>query len=284
MAAAAGGGDGEAASARRCLTLAYDGARYAGWAVQPGRPTVQGVVQDALGEVLGGGQAVPIQGSGRTDAGVHALGQVAHFDDPRGLPLLRLAGALAGLLPPDIRPVGLVAAPAAFHARHDAREKTYVYQLHLSRAVGGVRAVQRSVPPHRRGTHLAVPASLDVAAMRRAAGHLVGRHDFTTFSKVMPDSRGTVRTVSALRILRAARGLRVVVSGDGFLYGMVRLLTAALVEVGRGGLPADSLPEMLAAADRSLAPASLPGHALFLWRVDYADDPRGGARRRGLLS
>lgn len=284
MEAGRGRGTEETVSARRCLTLAYDGAQFSGWAVQPGRRTVQGVTQAALGEVLGQGGPVPIQGSGRTDAGVHALGQVAHFDDPKALPLERLAGALAGVLPPDIRPVGLVPAPADFHARHSVRRKTYVYQLHLSRAAGGARAVQRSIPPHRRGTHLAVSASLDVTAMRRAARQLVGQHDFTTFSKAMPESRGTVRTVSALRILRAGQGLRLIVTGDGFLYGMVRLLSAALVEVGRGGIPADSIGDLLDAADRSLAPASLPGHALFLWRVDYERDPRGGARRQGLLS
>jgi tRNA pseudouridine38-40 synthase len=272
------------ASPRRCLTLAYDGARFAGWAVQPDQVTIQGVLEEALGEVLGRGESVRVVGSGRTDKGVHARGQVAHFDDTRGLPLERLGGALAGLLPGDIRPVGLVAAPVDFHARHSAVRKTYVYQLHLSRASGGMRAVQRSVPPHRRRTHVAVPASLDLGAMREAARHLVGRHDFTTFSKVMSEDRGTVKTVQAVRVLASPRGVRLVVTGDGFLYGMVRLLSAALVAVGRGQLRSNEIPAMLRAADRSLAPASLPGHALSLWRVDYSPDPRGSARRRGLLS
>ena len=278
------GGAVERGSARRCLTVAYDGARFSGWAVQPDRLTVQGVLEESLGEILGRGEPVPVCGSGRTDAGVHALGQVVHFDDPGRLPLVRLGGALAGVLPTDIRPVSLVPAAADFHARHAAVRKTYVYQLHLSGASGGLRSVQRSVPPHRRGTHVAVPASLDVGAMRRAARGLVGCHDFTTFSKVMPENRGTVRSVSAVRVLRSRHAIRLVVTGEGFLYGMVRLLSALLVDVGRGGIRPDSIPEMLAAADRSLAPAALPGHALFLWRVDYEPDPRGGARRRGLLS
>jgi tRNA pseudouridine38-40 synthase len=264
--------------------VAYDGARFSGWAVQPEQLTVQGVLEESLGEILGRGEPVPVWGSGRTDAGVHALGQVLHFDDPSQLPLVRLGGALAGVLPVDIRPVSLVPAEADFHARHAAVRKTYVYQLYLSRASGGMRSVQRSVPPHLRGTHVAVPASLDVGAMRRAARELVGRHDFTTLSKVMPENRGTVRSVQSVRVLSSRHAVRLVVTGEGFLYGMVRLLSALLVDVGLGGLHPDSIPEMLAAADRSLAPASLPAHALFLWRVDYEPDPRGGARRRGLLS
>ncbi len=273
---------GRSATSRRCLTVAYDGADFSGWQVQPDRRTVQGVLEEALSEVLD--RSVRIVGSGRTDAGVHALGQVAHFDDEGGMDQRRLGGALSGLLPLSVRPVSLVPAAVDFHARHSAIRKSYVYQLHLSPLRGGERLIQRSVPPHRRGTHLAVPDDLDLGAMRLAARALTGTHDFTLLSKVMPAERGTVRTVTAVRLLRFGRSVRLVVSGEGFLYGMVRLMAGLLVEVGRGRVLPGEVPGLLMAADRTQAPASLPAHALFLWRVDYKCDPRGRARRHGLLS
>lgn len=251
------------------LRVAYDGAEFSGWQVQPGQRTVQGVLSEAAESVFG--EAVAFQGAGRTDAGVHALGQVCHFDAPRALPPGRLLGALAAALPDDIRPVALETAPAGFHALHTAHRKTYFYQLHLSSAVGGLRVVERSVPPHRRRTFHAVRAGLDLVAMRRAAAELVGTHDFRALSKAMPAGRGTVKTVHAVRLMRVPGGLRVFVTGGGFLYGMVRLMAGLLVEVGRGRFAAGDVGALLEAGDRARAPASLPARGLFLWRVDYAD-------------
>ncbi|MCB9897254.1 MAG: tRNA pseudouridine(38-40) synthase TruA [Planctomycetes bacterium] len=269
---------------RLALRLAYDGTDFAGWQMQLDRRTVQGVLQDALASLLA--REVRVVGSGRTDAGVHALGQVCHLDDPPEWPLRRVVGALHGRLPPDVRVRGAALVASDFHAMHSARRKTYFYQLHLSDAPGGQADVLRSLPPHRRRTFHAVPARLDLAAMRSAAAHLVGIHDFTTFSKVMPAERGTVRRVHAVRVLRVPRGVRVFVTGEGFLYGMVRLLAGLLVDVGTGRVAAASVPGRLAAADRSLASHSLPARGLFLWSVDYGREGPwgGGAGRSGLLS
>jgi tRNA pseudouridine38-40 synthase len=269
--------EGEAAgSRRRALVLAYDGAAYAGWQVQPDQPTVQGVLEAALGVLVR--QPVRVHGSGRTDAGVHALGQVAHFDDPLGLPPERLAAALNSLLPPDIRVRQAMAVAPGFHALHGAVAKTYLYQLHLAPATGGSRAALAAVPPHRRLTFHAVRGDLDLVAMRRAAQLLRGRHDFTALSKAMDEGRGTVKTLRSLRVLRVPHGLRVFATADGFLYGMVRLLAGLLVEVGRGRRDPERVPELLAAADRSRAPALLPPHGLFLWKVRYAPDAATDSR------
>ena len=259
----------EPGSRRVALVVAYDGADYAGWQVQPDRPTVEGEIEAALTRLLGrpGG----IVGAGRTDAGVHALGQVAHADIPLRLSDREVRGALNAGLPSAIRIRAAKTVPDGFHARHGAVRKTYVYQLHGSRSSGSVGALQRSLPPHRRRTFFAVRADLDLAAMRAAASQLVGRHDFTALSKVMPVGRSTVKQVEAVRVVRIAQGLRLVVSGEGFLYGMVRLLAGLLVETGAGRRTSAEVQALLASRARSSGPAALPARGLFLWRVDYPD-------------
>jgi tRNA pseudouridine38-40 synthase len=261
---------GDPAPGRRALRLSYDGSRYAGWQVQPERPTVQGELEAALARLLGA--PVRVTGSGRTDAGVHALGQVAHFDDPRGMPVERLALALNAVLPDDIRALQAAAVRPDFHARHDARDKSYVYQIHVP---GGrdQPAGRFELPVARRGSFHASAGPLDVRAMRAAAAQLVGRHDFTALSKRMDDDRTPVRTLRSLRVLRVPHGVRVVATADGFLYGMVRLLAGLLLDVGRGKRAPDSVPALLTSADRARAPPSLPPQGLFLWRVRYGGDP-----------
>lgn len=259
---------------RLALLIAYDGEEFHGWQVQPDAVTVQGTLERALSGLLD--REVQVKGAGRTDAGVHALGQVAHLPEPEGWPVERLRAALNARLPPAIRVLAARRVPAGFHALHSAVAKTYLYQLHRSTEAGGERAIVRSVPPHRRRVFHAVRGEIDLGAMRRGAALLRGRHDFTTLSKAMPPGRGTVKTLEALRILRIPSGLRVIVTGDGFLYGMVRLMVGLLVDVGCGRRSPESIPDLLAARDRSLAPASLPGGALFLWRVHYPLEALGG--------
>jgi len=273
---------GPALPGRRAIVLAYDGTDFEGWQVQPGRRTVQGVVEAALEGLLGA--PVRVAGAGRTDAGVHACAQVCSFDDPRPWPPARLHSALAAALPPDVRPLAVRDVPPDFHALHSARRKTYVYQLHLSSAAGGMRSVEHSLPPLRRRTFHAVRRDIDVGAMRAAARALRGRHDFTALSKAMPAGRSTLKTLEALRVLHIPEGLRIVASADGFLYGMVRMLAGLLVEVGRGRRSATDVPALLAAADRARSPPSLPAHALHLWRIDYGDVLPCSALRGRLLS
>lgn len=227
------------------------------------------------------GTPIRVVGSGRTDAGVHALGQVAHLDLELPWQPARLRGALNAALPDEIRVRAARQVPQSFHALHSALAKTYVYQLHLSPELGGERSILRSLPPHRRRSFHAVRADLDLAAMRQAAAALVGSHDFTVLSKAMPAERSTLKTVQAVRLLRLPRGLRLVVTGEGFLYGMVRLMAGLLVEVGRGRRSPEQVPGLLARADRSEQPPSLPAHALHLLRVDYPAESLGEVARAG---
>ncbi len=252
---------------RRALVLSYDGAGYRGWQIQPQGPTVQGVVEEALLATLG--EPVRVVGAGRTDAGVHALGQVAHFTDPRGWPAERLAGALRTRMPPEVRVRAVFDPPEGFHALSSARDKTYVYQYHLSRVAGGAAAREAAMSPWRRRTFHPIPAGVDVTAMRAAAACLVGRHDFTALSKVMPVGRETTKTVVAVRLLRGPACLRLVVTGEGFLYGMVRLMAGLLLDVGTGRHLPEDVDALLAARRRGEVSASLPARALFLWRVRY---------------
>jgi tRNA pseudouridine38-40 synthase len=256
-------------SPRRRITVAYDGGAYSGWQLQADAPTVQGRLEQALQQLLQ--SPVRVTGSGRTDAGVHALGQVAHFDDPSGTPLERLQGGINGLLPPDIRVRELRPVDPEFHAIYSARDKTYVYQFHLPGPGGGPRQRGAALSPMRRRTFHVVRSPLDVEAMRAAAAHLIGRHDFLTFSKAMAEGRPTVRRLDALRVLHVPHGLRIVATGEGFLYGMVRLLSGLLLDVGRGRVGPEQVPELLTALDRSLASPSLPAHGLILWRVRYGE-------------
>ena len=274
--------DGTPTGSRRALVLAYDGTGYCGWQLQPGVPTLQGTVEAALERILGG--AVRVHASGRTDAGVHALGQVAHFDDPGDRDPEALRPVLNAVLPAAIRVRRLLAVPPTFHARGSARSKTYLYHWHLSDEPGGRRAVERSVPPLRRLAFLGVRSGLDLGAMRAAARHLEGTHDFTALSKTMPAARGTVRTVHSVRLLRLPRGLRLVVTGEGFLYGMVRMMAGLLLDVGEGRRAAADVPALLEAADRTRAPPSLAPHGLILWRVRYGPLPGVGAETLRLLS
>ncbi len=267
---------------RRALVIAYDGGAYAGWQVQPDRPTVESEIEAALSAALG--RPVGIVGAGRTDAGVHARGQVAHFDDPCGWPVERLTAALNTALPGDIRILGAAEVPEGFHALGDAVDKTYAYSLYRSRTQGGQRTVELSVPPRLRHTHLAVRSDLNLEAMREVARVLVGRHDWTTLSKAMPPGRSTVKTVRAVRLLTAPDRLTVVVTGEGFLYGMVRLMAGLLVEIGAGRRHPGEVAALLAARDRTAAPASLAAHGLSLWMVRYARPGPDGARPRRLLS
>ena len=267
------------ATTRLALLLAYDGGGLHGWQVQPRAPTVQGQLEQGLAELLG--QPLRVTGAGRTDAGVHARGQVAHVDLPVGFPRARLRPALNARLPPSLRVLAARPVSPDFHALHSAVRKTYAYSLHLSHEPGGQQAVQRSVPPHRRRSFHAVRADLDREAMAAAALALTGEHDFTALSKAMPAGRGTVKRVQRVRLASLPRGLAIVVSGEGFLYGMVRLMAGLLVEVGAGRRRPDDVAELLDSLDRNRAPAALPAHGLCLLRVDYPGALLGSPPGRG---
>ncbi len=264
------------------LTIAYDGTGYAGWQVQPGVATVQGVIESALHELTG--ETIRVHGSGRTDAGVHALGQVAHFQTAATIPPERFAAALTGLLPGDIAVRSSCEVPVDFHARYSAKRKSYRYVIHQTR--------DRHPWLDRYTWRLEGP--LDVDAMRKASVCLVGTHDFSAFeSKSQPDEN-SVRIVTDV-VLRGRRGwdpwspgepalrpqdesrdfLVIQIEANGFLYNMVRAIVGTLVKVGRGDWPAERVAQVLKSRDRAQAGETAPPQGLYLLGVNYEDEIAG---------
>lgn len=252
------GGDGHARTLR--LDLAYEGAGYSGFGLQPGRRTVQGVLESALAELLG--EATRVTAAGRTDAGVHARGQVVSFRTGARLPAPAVARALAARLPEDVIAGPSREAEPGFDARRSARRRHYRYAIW--------RGERPSLCWRRYSLHL--PGRLDLAAMEEAAGALVGRHDFASFvghAARDPAERSTVRTLERATWRRNGDLLRFECSADAFARHMVRNLVGTLLCVGRGRMRPDDLPEIIARRDRRAAGPTAPPHGLTLMRVDY---------------
>lgn len=246
------------------LTLAYDGTDFAGWQEQPGQRTIQGVVEAALRRVTG--QIVRTSASGRTDSGVHALGQVASFNlDERWTPEV-LERALNSELPHDVRVRDVREAPAGFHARRDAIAKRYRYVLDDS----------RWGDPFRRRYAWHVRQPLDAQQMHVAAQAWLGSHDCRSFQTQGSPRLTTVRTLREIvveRLSNDARGIiHVEIEADGFLYNMARAMVGTLVEIGRGVRPVAWAADVLAACDRRQAGMTAPAHGLYLLWVRYRDE------------
>jgi tRNA pseudouridine38-40 synthase len=253
------------------LTICYDGSDYAGWQAQPDQPTIQGLLEKAFAQVTG--EQRTAVGSGRTDAGVHALGQVVSIDTESSLPAERLLRALNAHLPDDIAVLSIDDARPGFHAIRDAVRKRYRYLIHD----GSVRDVfSRRYAWHYR-------QRLDDRAMQQGAQHLLGTHDFRSFESHWPNRESSIRTVHELTVERSASQpdqVRVEIEADGFLYNMVRAIVGTLVEVGRGARPVAWPGEVLAALDRSAAGVTAPAHGLFLVQVWYAEGSCAPAARQ----
>ncbi len=258
------------------LTLAYDGASFCGWQVQPGRSTVQGELAAAIERVTG--ERVLPQGSGRTDTGVHAQAQVASFALHAPIPPGNLQRALNRTLPAAIRVLAAEYADANFHARHSARGKRYQYRIYRGEIC----------PPMLARYVYALPWPLDLAAMQAAAVHALGTHDFTSFAAADPDRAerlaasagksepemgttrtGNVRVVTTSQWEQSGDLLVYIVEANGFLHHMVRNLVGTFLEVGRGQRRAEDIPAILDSRSRSQAGATAPARGLFLARVYY---------------
>lgn len=246
------------------LTLEYDGTAYAGWQVQENGPTIQGELEAALARLLK--REVRVTGSGRTDAGVHAVGQVANFRTEAPIPLKGVACGLNALLPCDIAVRRAEEVPLDFDSRRSAKQKTYRYFLHLAETPSALA----------RRTSWWLRGRFDVEAAARAAACLVGTHDFAAFRAAGCDAPHSVRTVEELSLVPRGEFLEVCVRGNGFLRHMVRIVVGTLVEVGQGRRDAASLPALLASGDRGRAGATAPARGLFLCEVLY-DAPVSGA-------
>ena len=243
------------------MKLAYDGAAYCGWQVQAAHCTVQGVVESALAKVTG--QTVRVLASGRTDAGVHALGQVVGFSLESHLSCAVLRKAIQSHLPPDVAILELGSAPQGFHPIRDAKRKRYRYILN--------DAEIHDVFSRRYCWQY--PGPLCTSAMLRAGKDLIGTHDFASFQSAGSPRESTVRTISDLCVQRPRGGDRgeiwIEVEADGFLYNMVRAIVGTLTEVGRGAEREDWCERVLHAQDRSQGGPTAPAQGLFLVSVDY---------------
>jgi tRNA pseudouridine38-40 synthase len=243
------------------LTLEYDGSNYVGWQRQAEGVSIQGLLEDALAPFAG--EAVTVHGAGRTDAGVHALGQVASVRTAATHDVQTLQRALNAVLPVDVRVTRIEDAAPGFHARFDATSKTYEYRI--------ANGPYASAFEHRYVWH--VPGTLDVEAMRAGAALLVGRHDFAAFQSTGGEVATTVRTIHHLEIQggwdSSASHLSLKVDGDGFLRHMVRSIAGTLVDVGLGRWPAGYVGEILASRDRAMAGRAAPPGGLFLIAVKY---------------
>jgi len=239
------------------LTVSYDGTAYAGWQRQLNAPSIQQTLEAALRKLTG--EAVAVTGASRTDAGVHALGQVAHFDTRSRIPPERFALALNTHLPPDIRLVGSAACPATFHARYSARGKTYRYQIHNSAYPSALYRNQRA--------HIIPP--LDVQVMQSAAQAVIGEHDFRAFAASGSEAKKMIRDIRELRIERFGDLVEITVTGRSFLYNMVRILAGALIYIGVKKLPADALEMALRTGDRLDLGITAPARGLTLMEVFY---------------
>ena len=243
------------------LTLEYAGTRYSGWQIQKNARTIQGEIDRAIREITGE-QTFELYGSGRTDAGVHALAQVAHLELNTTIPPETLTRRLNEVLPSDITILRIEKVRHRFHARHGAVARSYIYQV------------------SRRRTAFAKPwvwwvkDDLDVARMREAAARFVGRHDFRSFSDDDPEDKSTEVVIDTLAIHEDGDLLLVHVEGSHFLWKMVRRLAGVLVEVGRGAMTPHEAASMLTSPSALPARLTAPASGLFLERVFYEDDPR----------
>ncbi|HWA38605.1 MAG TPA: tRNA pseudouridine(38-40) synthase TruA [Burkholderiales bacterium] len=256
---------------RIALGIEYDGSRYLGWQTQPGG----GAVQDALEPALSGiaGESVGVTCAGRTDRGVHAREQVVHFDTRASRPESAWVRGVNATLPESVAVLWSREVPGEFHARFSARARTYRYVL-LNRAVRPALGAR-----HAGWFHL----PLDVEAMRRAASHLVGEHDFSAFRSAECQAKSPVRTLHALEIERRGERIDFVVRANAFLHHMVRNLVGTLVYVGKGKHPPQWARDVLASRNRALAAPTFPAEGLYLEKVEYEAHWQLPAREAGLL-
>ena len=239
------------------LIVAYDGTDYCGWQIQPNGITVEEVLNRALSRLTG--EEIRVIGASRTDAGVHARGNIAVLDTASTIPAERFAYAVNPLLPEDIVVVKSEEVPQDWHPRYQNSVKTYEYRI-----------LNREMPdPLKRKYTWHVSFPLDIDKMREAAEHLKGQHDFRSFCSVHTAVKSTVRTIYTLDIVKSGDEIIIRISGNGFLYNMVRIIAGTLAEVGRGFRTPEDVRDLLTAKEREQAGATAPPQGLTLIRIEY---------------
>ena len=239
------------------LTVEYDGTEYCGWQIQPNGITVQERLNQAVKAITG--EDVTVTGSGRTDSGVHAEGQVAHFETASKIPAERFAPALNSALPSDIRVIKSEEAEADFHARFCAKKKTYCYKMYLSETLRPLL--------DRYCAHLPYP--VDLVSMKECAKLFVGTHDFRAFMASGSEVKDTVRTIYSIKITKRGSDIDIKVSGNGFLYNMVRIIVGTLVGVSYGKITTQDIKTALLTGERKKVGKTMPPQGLCLYSVSY---------------
>ncbi|MBT2658678.1 tRNA pseudouridine(38-40) synthase TruA [Bacillus sp. ISL-18] len=238
--------------------ISYDGSGFFGYQVQPKKRTVQYELETALAK-MHKGEPIKVFASGRTDAGVHAKGQVIHFDSPLPISEERWQIALNSLLPEDLSVLSVIKADSSFHARFDTIGKEYRYVLQLS----------KMRDPFQRNFSVLYPYDLNIEAMKEASRTFIGTHDFTSFCSAKTEVEDRVRTIETIDFLQNEDFLTLRFVGNGFLYNMVRILTGTLLEVGSGKLRPEEIADILVKKDRRFAGKTAPAQGLYLWKVFY---------------
>ena len=239
------------------LTIAYDGTNYCGWQIQPNGITVEEVLNKTISKLTG--EEILIIGASRTDSGVHAMGNVAVFDTDTTIPADKIGIALNQRLPDDIVIIKSEEVDPDFHPRYCDCSKTYEYHI-----------INTRIPiPTERLTNYFVSYNLNIDHMRQAASYLVGEHDFASFCNVRTDVESTVRTIYSLDILTDGNKITIRITGNGFLYNMVRIIVGTLIRVGRGFYTPEKVKEILEAKDRKAAGVTAPAHGLILKEIHH---------------
>lgn len=241
------------------LTIEYEGKDYKGWQKQPNNLNIQGEIERAIKNVTG--EDVDLIGSGRTDAGVHAFGQVANFKFNSDFPIEKMATAINSQLKKSIRVLKAEEVDLDFHSRYNCHKKTYAYMIDNSEQG---TAIYRNVTYH-------ISQPLDIEAMQKAADYLVGEHDFSSFKSSGTSSKNSVRTIYNAQILKEQQRVIIMLTGSGFLYNMVRIIAGTLVEIGLGHMKPTEMKNILEAKNRQMAGKTLPAQGLFLMSVDFGD-------------
>jgi tRNA pseudouridine38-40 synthase len=240
------------------INISYDGTNYGGWQIQPNRISIQEKIEQALRKLTT--ETIRIHGSGRTDAGVHAKAQVAHFDIEKPFTNQNLKYALNSVLPEDIRINSVISVKSDFHARFNVKEKEYHYFIYNGDTVSPFDVKYKTQ----------IKKTLNFIAMQKAAEYLVGKYDFASFTaNAGRELETTVRNVTELKIIKSGKNITIVVKSEGFLYKMVRSIAGHLIRVGLNEIPPESTQEILEAKNRTNAVQTASAKGLFLWNVKY---------------
>lgn len=239
------------------LVVAYDGTNYCGWQIQPNGVTIEQKLNEALTQLLG--EEIKVTGASRTDAGVHSLGNVCVFETSSRMPAEKISFALNQRLPEDIVVQSSCEVDESFHPRFSKSKKTYEYRI-LNRKM--------RMPTRRLDTYF-FHYELDVATMQKAAGYLVGEHDFKSFCAANAQSETTIRTIYSCEVSKKEDIITIRVTGNGFLYNMVRIIAGTLIKVGNGDYKPEDMKEILDACDRSKAGPTAPAHGLTMIGLEY---------------